>query len=85
MAVLGLLTWRGFIERTRYTESCMHLVADMGLISIERTYGRCSKNMHWERDVFKANGYRWQCTRQYRAACSLRIDTFFSKFKLLMF
>jgi hypothetical protein len=85
MAVPGLSTWRGIITRTADTENCVNLVADMGLIPIERTCGRCGENMHWERDVFRIDGYWWRCTRQCRAFCLLRTNTFFSKSKLSLF
>ena len=63
-------------------ESCLQLVCDRGIMTIERECGRCGEQMHWKRDVSKADGYRWRCSRQYRASCSLRTDTFFQNSKL---
>ena len=39
-------------------ESCLQLVCDRGIMTIEHELGRCGEQMHWERDVSKADGYR---------------------------
>lgn len=48
--VAARLTWRGFTDLTADTESCVQLVSRAGIIPIERTCGKCGREMHWERD-----------------------------------
>jgi hypothetical protein len=44
--VAARLTWRGFTDLTADTESCVQLVSRAGIIPIERTCGKCGREMH---------------------------------------
>ena len=52
----GLLTCRGFVNKTMNLESCLQLVCDRRIMTIERECGRCGEQMHWERDAAKTDG-----------------------------
>lgn len=66
MTKYGLL--RGFIDKTRDTKSCLKLVADKDLISIERMCGKCGWEYALGEECVKTNGYEWWCTRWHWAS-----------------
>jgi hypothetical protein len=72
------LTWRGFTDLTADIESCVQLVLRARIIPIERSCGRCRREMYWKRDNSRMDGYKWRHKRPYRITVSLRIDSFFS-------
>jgi hypothetical protein len=44
--VVARLTWRGFSELTTIIENCVELVSRAGIIPIERSCGRCEREMY---------------------------------------